>query len=77
MSQYKHVALIGLGLLAGSISLAMRRAGMDAKITGTARSPCLPTITPVFPSARRRAASDPRRVARFLSADVGVPPRMT
>ena len=38
MSQYKHVALIGLGLLAGSISLAMRRAGMEAKITGTARS---------------------------------------
>ncbi len=38
MSQYKHVALIGLGLLASSISLAMRRAGMDARITGTARS---------------------------------------
>ncbi len=39
MSRYKHVALIGLGLLASSISLAMRRAGMEAKITGTARSP--------------------------------------
>lgn len=38
MSQYKHVALIGLGLIAGSISHAMRRAGMDARITGTARS---------------------------------------
>ena len=38
MSEYKHVALIGLGLLASSISLAMRRAGMEAKITGTARS---------------------------------------
>ena len=38
MSQYKHVALIGLGLLASSISLAMRRANMAAKITGTARS---------------------------------------
>ena len=38
MSQYKHVALIGLGLLASSISLAMRRAGMEARITGTARS---------------------------------------
>ena len=38
MSQYNHVALIGLGLLASSISLAMRRAGMQAKITGTARS---------------------------------------
>ena len=38
MSQYNHVALIGLGLLASSISLAMRRAGMTAKITGTARS---------------------------------------
>jgi len=38
MNQYNHVALIGLGLLASSISLAMRRAGMSAKITGTARS---------------------------------------
>ena len=38
MTQYKHVALIGLGLLASSISLAMKRAGMSAKITGTARS---------------------------------------
>ena len=38
MTTYKHVALIGLGLLASSISLAMRRAGMDAKITGMARS---------------------------------------
>lgn len=38
MSEYKHVALIGLGLIAGSISLAIRRAGMDTKITGTARS---------------------------------------
>ncbi len=38
MNQYKHVALIGLGLLASSISLAMRRAGMDTRITGTARS---------------------------------------
>ncbi len=38
MSQYKHVALIGLGLLASSISLAMRRSGIEARITGTARS---------------------------------------
>ncbi|MBL4808165.1 MAG: prephenate/arogenate dehydrogenase family protein [Rhodobacteraceae bacterium] len=38
MTQYKHVALIGLGLIAGSMSLAMRRAGMDVHITGTARS---------------------------------------
>lgn len=38
MTEYKHVALIGLGLLASSISLAMRRGGMEAKITGTARS---------------------------------------
>lgn len=38
MTQYKHVALIGLGLLASSISLAMRRADMTSKITGTARS---------------------------------------
>ncbi len=38
MTQYKHIALIGLGLIAGSISLAVRRAGSDCKITGTARS---------------------------------------
>ncbi len=38
MNRYKHVALIGLGLLASSISLAMRRADMTARITGTARS---------------------------------------
>lgn len=38
MAEYKHVALIGLGLIAGSIGLAMRRAGMTARITGYARS---------------------------------------
>ncbi len=36
--QFEHVALIGLGLIASSISHAMRRAGMTARITGTARS---------------------------------------
>ncbi len=35
---YRHVALIGLGLIASSISHAMRRAGMAARITGYARS---------------------------------------
>ncbi|MBP7002377.1 prephenate/arogenate dehydrogenase family protein [Amaricoccus sp.] len=35
---YRHVALIGLGLIASSISHAMRRAGMEARITGYARS---------------------------------------
>lgn len=35
---YRHVALIGLGLIASSISHAMRRAGMEARITGHARS---------------------------------------
>lgn len=38
MAQYKHVALIGLGLIAGSLGLAMRRAGMNTRITGYARS---------------------------------------
>tara|TARA_R110002124_G_scaffold196895_2_gene363981 strand:- start:59 stop:970 length:912 start_codon:yes stop_codon:yes gene_type:complete len=38
MAEYKHVALIGLGLIAGSIGLAMRRAGMTARISGYARS---------------------------------------
>jgi cyclohexadieny/prephenate dehydrogenase len=36
---YGHVALIGLGLIASSISHAMRRAGMEARITGHSRSP--------------------------------------
>jgi len=35
---YKKVALIGLGLIAGSMSLAMRRAGLAGEIVGTARS---------------------------------------
>lgn len=35
---YKRVALIGLGLIAGSMALAMRRAGLAAEITGYARS---------------------------------------
>jgi cyclohexadieny/prephenate dehydrogenase len=36
--RYKHVALIGLGLIASSISHAIRRSGADVRITGTARS---------------------------------------
>jgi cyclohexadieny/prephenate dehydrogenase len=35
---YERVALIGLGLIAGSMSLAMRRAGLATEITGYARS---------------------------------------
>ncbi|WP_298497462.1 prephenate/arogenate dehydrogenase family protein [uncultured Maritimibacter sp.] len=35
---YGRVALIGLGLIAGSMSLAMRRAGLASEIVGTARS---------------------------------------
>jgi cyclohexadieny/prephenate dehydrogenase len=35
---YRHVALIGLGLIASSISHAIRRAGMPTRITGYARS---------------------------------------
>jgi len=35
---YQKVALIGLGLIAGSMSLAMRRAGLAGEIVGTARS---------------------------------------
>jgi cyclohexadieny/prephenate dehydrogenase len=35
---YAHVALIGLGLIASSISHAIRRAGMQTRITGTSRS---------------------------------------
>ncbi|WP_102107278.1 prephenate/arogenate dehydrogenase family protein [Oceaniglobus roseus] len=35
---YDRVALIGLGLIAGSMSLAMRRAGLAGEIVGTARS---------------------------------------
>lgn len=35
---YERVALIGLGLIAGSMALAMRRAGLAGEITGHARS---------------------------------------
>lgn len=35
---YKRVALIGLGLIAGSMAHAMRRAGLAGEITGYARS---------------------------------------
>jgi cyclohexadieny/prephenate dehydrogenase len=35
---YERVALIGLGLIAGSMSLAIRRAGLAGEITGYARS---------------------------------------
>ncbi|MBF53368.1 MAG: cyclohexadienyl dehydrogenase [Confluentimicrobium sp.] len=35
---YDRVALIGLGLIAGSMSLAIRRAGLAAEVTGYARS---------------------------------------
>lgn len=35
---YDRVALIGLGLIAGSLSLAMRRAGLAGEVVGTARS---------------------------------------
>ena len=36
---YNRVALIGLGLIAGSMSLALRRAGFEGEITGYARTP--------------------------------------
>lgn len=36
---YNRVALIGLGLIAGSMAHAMRRAGLAGEIVGTARSP--------------------------------------
>lgn len=35
---YDRIALIGLGLIAGSMSLAARRAGLAGEIVGTARS---------------------------------------
>ena len=36
---YERVALIGLGLIAGSMAHALRRGGLAGHITGTARSP--------------------------------------
>ena len=36
---YTRVALIGLGLIAGSMAHAMRRAGLAGEIVGSARSP--------------------------------------
>ncbi|NNU79593.1 prephenate/arogenate dehydrogenase family protein [Halovulum dunhuangense] len=38
VNAYRHVALVGLGLIASSIAHAARRAGFDGRITGTARS---------------------------------------
>jgi cyclohexadieny/prephenate dehydrogenase len=35
---YKRVALIGLGLIAGSMSLALRRSGFEGEIVGSART---------------------------------------
>ncbi|MEM7644322.1 MAG: prephenate/arogenate dehydrogenase family protein, partial [Pseudomonadota bacterium] len=35
---YDRVALIGLGLIAGSMGLRMRRDGLAAEIVGTART---------------------------------------
>ena len=35
---YRRVALIGLGLIAGSMAHAMRQAGLAGEIVGTARS---------------------------------------
>ncbi len=39
MIPFRHVALIGLGLIASSISHALRRTGADVRITGYARTP--------------------------------------
>ncbi|MGA0924058.1 MAG: prephenate/arogenate dehydrogenase family protein, partial [Lutimaribacter sp.] len=36
---YNRVALIGLGLIAGSMALAIRRRGLAAEVTGYARTP--------------------------------------
>ncbi len=38
MPLYNRVALIGLGLIAGSMSLAMRKHGLAGEVVGTARS---------------------------------------
>ncbi len=59
---YRQVALVGLGLIASSISHAMRRAGMDARITGHARSEATRAeaaalgLAEVFPSAAEAVA---------------------
>jgi cyclohexadieny/prephenate dehydrogenase len=56
------VALIGLGLIASSISRAMRRAGMEARITGTARTEASRAeaaalgLAEVFPTAAEAVA---------------------
>jgi cyclohexadieny/prephenate dehydrogenase len=62
VSPYRHVALIGLGLIASSISRAMRRAGMEARITGTARTAASRAeatalgLAEVFPTAAEAVA---------------------
>ena len=45
---YNKVALIGLGLIAGSIALAAREAGVAGKISGTSRSAKSASCT-IFP----------------------------
>lgn len=39
MQVYQRVALIGLGLIAGSMALSMRRQGLVGEVTGYARTP--------------------------------------
>lgn len=59
---YTRVALVGLGLIASSISHAMRRAGMMARITGHARSEATRRearalgLAEVFPTAAEAVA---------------------
>jgi cyclohexadieny/prephenate dehydrogenase len=59
---YAHVALVGLGLIASSITHAMRRAGMAARITGHARTRASRDeaaalgLCEVFPSAAKAVA---------------------
>ena len=38
MINYKHIAFIGLGLIASSIALAIKRTGQPLRVTGTSRS---------------------------------------
>jgi prephenate dehydrogenase len=49
---FERVAVLGLGLLGGSVALAVKRAGIAARVVGAARRP------EVLAAARRRGAID-------------------
>ena len=48
---FDRIALIGLGLIAGSMALALKRAGYKGEITGYARTPETRAALTLMPTA--------------------------